>query len=66
MPAPAPAEIRAYWTEQWREIAPHVEPVAFAAAPAGATLADLHVGHRFTLAAGRIQAMELTPPPEPA
>ncbi|MHC5731166.1 MAG: nuclear transport factor 2 family protein, partial [Nostoc sp.] len=24
-----PAEVRAYWTEQWSEINPHVEPVAF-------------------------------------
>src|SRR3546814_1829414 len=24
-----PDEIRAYWTEQWSEIDPHVEPVAF-------------------------------------
>jgi hypothetical protein len=24
-----PEEIRAYWTEQWGEVSPHVEPVAF-------------------------------------
>jgi len=24
-----PEEIRSYWTEQWIEISPHVEPVAF-------------------------------------
>jgi hypothetical protein len=62
-----PEEIRAYWTEQWTEINPHVEPVAFYAENAGrilvdvhqvvrdlagAVLADEHVGHRFTLAHG--------------
>ena len=69
-----PEEVRAYWTEQWREIDPHVEPVAFFAEDAGrilvevhqvvrdlagAVLADSHVGHRFTLAQGLIQAMEV-------
>ena len=73
-----PEEIRAYWTEQWTEINPHVEPVAFYAENAGrilvdvhqvvrdlagAVLADEHVGHRFTLAHGLIQAMEVTPLP---
>lgn len=24
-----PEEVRAYWTEQWSEIDPHVEPVSF-------------------------------------
>jgi len=73
-----PEEIRAYWTEQWTEINPHVEPVAFYQEDAGrilvdvhqvvrdlagAVLADEHVGHRFTLAQGLIQAMEVTPLP---
>jgi hypothetical protein len=67
-------EIRAYWTEQWSEINPHVEPVAFYPEDgarilvdvhqivrdlAGTVLADMHVGHRFTFARGLIQAMEV-------
>ena len=73
-----PAEVRAYWTEQWSEINPHVEPIAFYAEDAGqvlvkvhqvvrdlagAVLADEHVGHRFTIGHGLIQAMEVCPPP---
>ena len=72
-------EVRAYWTEQWSEINPHVEPVAFHPRDAGqvvvdvhqvvrdlagAVLADQHVGHRFTIAHGLIQGMEVcTLPP---
>jgi hypothetical protein len=56
--------IRAYWTEQWSEIDPHVEPIAFYPQNAsqvlvdvhqvvrnlaGSVLADEHVGHRFTI-----------------
>ena len=73
-----PEEVRAYWTEQWSEINPHVEPVAFHPEEAGqvlvevhqvvrdlvgAVLADEHVGHRFTIAHGLIQAMEVGPLP---
>jgi SnoaL-like domain len=69
-----PDEVRAYWKEQWSEIDPHVEPVAFLEERdgqvlvrvhqivrdlAGAILADEHVGHRFTIAGGRIQSMEV-------
>lgn len=71
-------EIRAYWTEQWSEINPHVEPVAFYRENsgrilvdvhqvvrdlAGVVLADEHVGHRFTLTHGLIQALEVGPLP---
>jgi ketosteroid isomerase-like protein len=71
-------EVRAYWREQWSEIDPHVEPMAFhAEGPehilvevhqvvrdlAGAVLADERVGHRFTLTQGLIQAMEVRPLP---
>ncbi|MHC5776049.1 nuclear transport factor 2 family protein [Nostoc sp.] len=71
-------EVRAYWTEQWSEINPHVEPVSFYSVEAGrilvdvhqvvrdldgAVLADEHVGHRFTLEHGLIQAMEVCPLP---
>ena len=72
------APVRAYWTEQWSEIDPHVEPVAFHPEEggcilvevhqvvrdlAGAVLADGHVGHRFTMAQGLIQRMEVCPLP---
>ncbi|MBW4526699.1 MAG: nuclear transport factor 2 family protein [Phormidium tanganyikae FI6-MK23] len=71
-----PEEIRAYWTEQWSEIDGHVGPVAFHPEDggqvlvevhqvvrdlAGAVLADEHVGHRFTIEHGLIQAMEVCP-----
>jgi hypothetical protein len=71
-------EVRAYWTGQWSEIDPKVEPVAFerrgdsrivvdvhqvVRSLDGAMLADEHVGHRFTLDNGRIRAMEVCPPP---
>ncbi len=67
-------EVRAYWTEQWSEINPHVEPIAFHPEDAGqvlvevhqvvrdlagAVLADEHVSHRFTIEHGLIQAMEV-------
>ena len=70
-------EVRAYWTEQWREINPHVEPLAFHQQDdgdmvvevrqvvrdlAGALLADASAGHRFTIKDGRIQRMEICPP----
>lgn len=70
-----PQAVRTYWTEQWSEIDPHVEPVAFHPADggrvlvevhqvvrdlAGAVLADGYVGHRFTFSDGLIQAMELS------
>ena len=73
-----PEEVRAYWTEQWSEINPHVEPVAFHPEDAGqvlvkvyqvvrdlagAVLASEHVGHRFTIEHGLIQAMEVCPLP---
>ncbi len=69
-----PEEVRAYWTEQWSEIDPHVEPVAFHPNDAGqivvkvhqvvcdlggTVLADEYVGHRFTLEKGLIRAMEV-------
>lgn len=73
-----PEEVRDYWTEQWSEINPHVEPVDFYPEDAGrisvkvhqvvrdlagTVLADEHVGHHFTLAHGLIQAMETGPLP---
>lgn len=73
-----PEEVRAYWTEQWSEINPHVEPVSFYLEESGRILVDVHqvvrdlagivlvdehVGHRFTLKHGLIQAMEVCPLP---
>ncbi|WP_309707559.1 nuclear transport factor 2 family protein [Armatimonas sp.] len=73
-----PEEVRAYWTEQWSEINPHVEPIAFYSEDAGkvlvkvhqvvrdlagAVLADEHVGHRFSIENDLIQAMEVCPLP---
>lgn len=67
-------EVRAYWTEQWSEIDPNVEPVAFHPENAGrilvevhqvvrdmtgAVMADENVGHRFTFMQDLIQKMEL-------
>jgi hypothetical protein len=72
--------VRAYWTEQWSEIDPHVEPLAFCTEEGGCTLVEVHqvvrdlggtvlvderVGHRFTLAHSLIQKMEVCPPPPP-
>lgn len=69
-----PEAVRAYWTEQWREIDPHVEPVSFHPEQSGrilvevhqvvrdlegTVLADEHVGHRFTIAHGLIDKMEV-------
>lgn len=71
-----PEEVRAYWTEQGSEINAHVEPFAFHLEDdgqvlvkvhqvvrdlAGAVLADEHVGHRYTIEDGLIQAMEICP-----
>jgi ketosteroid isomerase-like protein len=70
-----PEEIRAYWTDQWSEINPHVEPAAFHREEAryilvevhqvvrdlaGTVLADEHVGHRFTFERGLIRRMEVS------
>ena len=72
--AHGPEEVRAYWTEQWSEINPHVEPVAFETQDAGQilvtvhqvvrdltgqVLADEHVGHLFTIEQGLVRAMEV-------
>jgi hypothetical protein len=70
-----PEEVRAYWTEQWSEIDPYVEPVAFYPQDAGqilvdvhqvvrdlggAVLADEHTGHLFTIEDGLISKMEVS------
>ena len=75
-----PDEIRAYWTEQWGEIDPHVQPLAFhpqgakqilvdvhqiVRTLAGARLADERVGHLFTFDKGLISGMEVGQLPSP-
>lgn len=72
-----PKEVCAYWEEQWSEINPRVEPLAFHTEEDGqilvdihqvvrdldgAILADEHVGHRYTLENGLIKSMEVCPP----
>ena len=72
-------EVRAYWTEQWSEIDPHVEPISFRPEGAGRTLVDVQqvvrdragavvadgrVGHRFTVESGLIRSMEVCPFPQ--
>ena len=67
-------EIRAYWTRQWAEFDPHVEPLAMTEEGGGKTrvrvhqlvkslqgdvLSDSEVLHVFTVNSGRIAAMDL-------
>lgn len=67
-------EVRDYWTEQWAEINPRVEPIAFYPEAdgrvlvrvhllvrdlTGAVVADMYVGHRFTIEDGLIRSMEV-------
>jgi len=67
-------EIRAYWTRQWGEFDPHVEPLAMTEEDGGKTrvrvhqlvkslqgdvLSDSEVLHVFTVNSGLIAAMDL-------
>ena len=67
-------EIRGYWTRQWGEFDPHVEPLAMTEEDGGKirvrvhqlvkslqgdVLADGEVFHVFTVKSGRIAAMDL-------
>ncbi|AXC12583.1 hypothetical protein ACPOL_3290 [Acidisarcina polymorpha] len=67
-------EIRAYWTRQWGEFDPHVEPLAMTAEDGGKTrvrvhqlvkslagdvLSDSEVLHVFTMKSDLIAAMDL-------
>lgn len=67
-------EIRAYWTRQWSEFDPHVEPLAMTEEEGGKTrvrvhqfvkslqgdvLSDSGVLHVFTVTSGLIAAMDL-------
>lgn len=67
-------EIRAYWTRQWNEFDPHVEPIEVIEHEAGKTdvrvhqlvkslggdvLSDSEVWHVYTIANGLIERMDL-------
>jgi hypothetical protein len=67
-------EIRAYWTRQWKEFDPHVEPLEMidrgenktevkvhqlVKALNGAALSDSNVSHIYTIANGLIERMDL-------
>ena len=66
--------IRAYWSRQWKEFDPHVEPIEvldrgagkivvrvhqLVKSLAGDVLSDSEVWHAYTLADGRIERMDL-------
>ena len=72
-----PEAVRAYWTEQWSQINPHVEPVSFHPQNdgeilvnvhqivrdlAGTVLADDTVGHLFLFEKDLICKMEVVSP----
>lgn len=68
------AQVRAYWTQQWQEISPLVEPVALSRLPDGRTavlvqqtvhdlsgklLHDGQTRHLYTIREGLIQRMDI-------
>lgn len=68
--------IRAYWVRQWSVIHPHDQPISFHQEDSGCifvnvhqvvrdltgtVLSDQHLGHRFTIEHGLIQAMGVCP-----
>ena len=74
-------EIRGYWTRQWSEFDPHVEPLAMTEEDGGKTrvrvhqlvkslqgdvLSDSEVLHVFTMNSGLIAAMDLEDETNPA
>ena len=67
-------EIRAYWTRQWKEFDPHVEPVEvidregnktevkvrqLVKSLTGDVLSDTHVWHVYTIVSGLIERMDI-------
>jgi hypothetical protein len=67
-------EIRSYWTRQWKEFDPHVEPLEvidheggitevkvhqLVKSPGGDVLSDSEVWHVYTIANGLIERMDL-------
>jgi ketosteroid isomerase-like protein len=66
--------VRAYWTRQWAQIDPHVEPVGFASGPEGEVVVEVHttvrdlngkllvdqmVGHLFRIEDGLIRRFDI-------
>lgn len=67
-------EIKQYWTRQWTEINPHVEPISFTSRPNGKLVVDVHqlvkdrkgkilfdgtVNHIYTFENGLIKTMDI-------
>src|ERR1700740_1694660 len=74
-------EIRSYWTRQWKEFDPHVEPLQVINQKDGITevkvhqlvkslggevLSDSEVWHVYTIANGLIERMDLKGPSDPS
>jgi len=70
--------VRAYWTRQWEQIDPHVDPIDFTLEPDGRIVVDVHqvvkdlsgnvvqdhqVQHAYTIKGGKIRKMEIQAPP---
>ena len=68
------AEVRAYWTRQWKAVDPHVEPVGFETEADGRIAVTVHqrvcdlngkvlvdhlIGHIYRIEDGLIQSMEI-------
>jgi hypothetical protein len=71
------AAVRDYWTRQWAEIDPHVEPTAFATLPDGRVEVEVHqvaraldgtvladgvVRHTYAFRDGLVERMDVTEP----
>jgi hypothetical protein len=71
-------EVRDYWTRQWRQIDPHVEPLRSAQDETGRIVVEVHlvvrdltgallgdemVHHVYTIEEGLIRRMEISKPP---
>ena len=70
------AAVRAYWTRQWAQIDPRVEPLRFTPGPPGWTVVDVHqvvrnrdgallkdevVRHAYLVEDGLVRTMEIRP-----
>jgi hypothetical protein len=68
--------VRAYWTRQWAQIDPRVEPLRYAPGPPGWTVVDVHqvvrdlsgavlkdqvVRHAYLVEDGLVRTMEIRP-----
>jgi hypothetical protein len=71
-------EVRDYWTRQWRQIDPHVEPLGVEQDETGRIVVEVHqvvrdltgtllgdemVQHVYTIEEGLIRRMEIRKPP---